>query len=767
MKNIFQILVFFLVPAAVWAQVDYSNNWEDFYSYNNVKDFIKTEDQLHAIVDNAVFTFNSTTGEMSKISSVNGLSGESTSSIFYSTTYKKLIIGYETGLIEIIDNKNSITILKDIVNFNYSGNKQINNITEYNGKLYLSTSFAIVVYDLDNLQFGDTFFIGNQSSETRINEIKIVDNTIYAAAENGIYTADINNPNLIDFNNWTHHFLENFSSIEAFNNQIYVSNGRKLYKFIDNTLQLQKNYPQTINSIKASEDYLALATQRYVYIIDKNNSEKLNYVTNANQEFYYNLNTAYFEDNTLYLGTKEFGILKSTLENIPNFEEIHPDGPVSNLPFSISAKESHLWVVYGWYDGSYAPRNGRYGIDHFNGTNWYNTPYSQINVRDLVNVTFDPNNIEKVYISSWGGGMIIIENNEITTRWNHLNSGLEKLVISNPNYVSIRINGSQFDNLGNLWIANGWVDNNIKKYSPDGNWTSFETKSVTTGLATGVTELFIDKTNNIWIGTRGNGALVFNENGNKKRALTTELSNGSLPDQNVRAIQADNNNRIWIGTRKGLVVLYNAGSVFSESRVDAEPVIILDDGGIPKKLLGDQTINSIAIDGADNKWFGTNNGGVIKTNPNGKNTIHNFNKNNSPLPSNTILKIALDKVSGKVYFATSKGIVAFNSNVATYGDSLPEVYAFPNPSTKSNEFITIDGRNGTHLPKGTNIKILDTAGNLVHETNVKEGEALLGGKIIWDKTNLAGTKVASGIYIVLLIDSEKQQTGITKIAIIN
>ena len=261
--------------------------------------------------------------------------------------------------------------------------------------------------------------------------------------------------------------------------------------------------------------------------------------------------------------------------------------------------------------------------------------------------------------------------------------------------------------------------------------------------------------------------MVFNENGNKKRALTTELSNGSLPDRNVRAIQADNNNRIWIGTRKGLVVLYNAGSVFSESRVDAEPVIILDDGGIPKKLLGDQVINSIAIDGADNKWFGTNNGGVIKTNPNGKNTIHNFNKNNSPLPSNTILKIALDKVSGKVYFATSKGIVAFNSNVATYGDSLPEVYAFPNPSTKSNEFITIDGRNGTHLPKGTNIKILDTAGNLVHETNVKEGEALLGGKIIWDKTNLAGTKVASGIYIVLLIDSEKQQTGITKIAIIN
>jgi hypothetical protein len=767
MKNIFQILIFYFVTTVVWSQIDYSNNWEDFYSYNNVKDFIKTDDQVHAIVDNAIFKINTITEEITKISSVNGLSGEDTSSLYYSDTFNKLIIGYETGLIEIIDKNNNITILKDIVNFNYSGNKRINNITEYNGKLYLSTSFAIIVYDLDISQFGDTFFIGDQSSELVINQIKIFDTTIYAVTENGVYTAAINNPNLIDFNNWTHNFSGNFTSIEIFNNQVYVANNRSLYKIIDNNLQLQKTYPQTITSLKASKDYLALATQRYVYVLDTNDAEKLRHVTNANQQFYYNLNTAYFEDNTLYLGTKEFGILKSTVENIPDFEEIHPDGPVSNLPFSISVKDNHLWVVYGWLDTSYAPRGGRYGIDHFSGNNWYNIPYSNINVRDLVNVTFDPNNIEKVYISSWGGGMIIVENNEVITHWNHLNSGLEKLDFSNPNYVSIRINGSQFDTYGNLWIANAWVDNKIKKFGTDGSWSSFDMNSVTTSSAWGLNELIIDKTNNVWVGSRRNGALIFNENGNKKRALTTDSSNGSLPDSNVRTIAADNNNRIWIGTQKGLVVLYNAATVLNESRIETAPVIILDDGGIPQKLLGDEVINSIAIDGAENKWFGTNSGGVLKTNPDGKKTIHNFNKNNSPLPSNTILKIAIDKQSGKVYFATTKGIVAFNSNVAQYGDTLPEVYAYPNPSTKKNEFITIDGRNGAHLPKGTNIKILDTAGNLVHETNLKEGQELSGGKVLWDKTNLAGTKVASGIYIVLLIDSEKQETAITKIAIIN
>jgi hypothetical protein len=228
----------------------------------------------------------------------------------------------------------------------------------------------------------------------------------------------------------------------------------------------------------------------------------------------------------------------------------------------------------------------------------------------------------------------------------------------------------------------------------------------------------------------------------------------------------DKSNRLWIGTKAGLVVLYNATNVFTNSTISAEPVIILENN-TPQKLLGDEIVNSIVIDGADNKWFGTFSGGVLQTNPSGSVTLQNFNKDNSPLPSNNIQKIAIDNNSGKVYFATDKGIVAYNSNVATYGETLPEVYAFPNPSTKNNSLITIDGRNGAHLPNKTNVKILDAAGNLVFETNVKEGQELYGGKVVWNKTNLAGKKVASGVYIVLLSSSEGTETSITKIAIIN
>ncbi|WP_456376277.1 type IX secretion system anionic LPS delivery protein PorZ [Lutibacter sp.] len=765
MRKIIQLFILVFVNTTI-AQIDYSNSWEDFYSYNNVKDFIKVDTKIYAIVDNAIFTFDTSTGNIAKISSVNGLSGETTTSLYYSKAFDKVIIGYKTGLLEIVDSNNTITIAKDIVNFNYSGSKEINDITEYNNKLYLSTSFAIIEYDIENLEFGDTFFIGNQSSELSINQIKIYESTIYAATEDGVFTASAENSNLIDFNNWTPHFSGNFSAIEVFNNKVYVSSNRTLYTIENNILVEQKRYPATIRNLKSSKENLTINTQRGVYVNDVNNTEIINYTTSATDLYYYNLNTAFFEENTLFLGTSEFGILKSNLQNISNFEEIHPEGPVSNLSFSINVNNNNLWVVYGGYTSSYRPLGKRFGYSHFNGTNWLNTPYSETNVRDLVHITFDPNNNNKVYLSSWGGGMLVVEDDVVTMHWNHTNSGLEKLVYSNPNYVSIRINGSAFDTQGNLWIANAWVDERIKKYSADGNWSSFDMSSVITNPALGLNELVMDKTNTIWIGSRRNGVLVFNENGNNKKALTTEQTKGALPDLNAKTIKVDNNNRIWIGTKKGLVVYNNAANVFTTNNTDAEPIIILDDG-IPKKLLGEQPINTIAIDGADNKWFGTETGGVLQTNPSGTTTLKNFHKDNSPLPSNTILKIAVDASTGKVFFATDKGIVAFNSNVASYGETLPEVYAYPNPSTKNNEFITIDGRNGTHLPNNTNIKILDTAGNLVYETNTKEGQELFGGKVVWNKTNLAGTKVASGIYIVLLSTKDASETRVAKIAIIN
>jgi hypothetical protein len=65
------------------------------------------------------------------------------------------------------------------------------------------------VYDIDRLEFGDTYFIGKESSAIGINTTTVLNDVIYAATEDGIYTANTNNTSLIDFNNWEQQFSGN------------------------------------------------------------------------------------------------------------------------------------------------------------------------------------------------------------------------------------------------------------------------------------------------------------------------------------------------------------------------------------------------------------------------------------------------------------------------------------------------------------------------------------------------------------------------------
>lgn len=772
-KDLLTVVFLLALSIPMRSQTDFSNSWEDFFSYNNVKDFISNNDIIYAIADNAAFIYDLETGDMEKISSVHGLSGKETRSLHYSKSTERFIIGYQTGLIEIVDKGGKITVANDIERLDITGEKQINHISEHEGSLYLSTPFGIVVYDIENLNFGDTYYIDENSSPVFVNETLVYEDNIYAVTEKGIYSALVDDPNLIDFNNWLQpegDLLGNFRSISVIGDQIFTCSSSLLFQFIgvDQLLQ-RRNYNNTILKLRSSDQLMAVTLLESALVLDENLS--LIYEAKASLNYSFELNTAYAKDNQVFLGTNSFGVLSRQFFD-SDYLEIHPEGPSSNKVFSIEAANNNLWVVYGGYNLSFDPLGKKLGYSHFNGSegaleNWVNNDFDpQFPAQDLVHISIDPNVDNKAYLSSWGSGMLVVENDEPTILWDDSNSGLEDLYQDGDPESSIRINGAAFDNRGNFWITNSWVPNRLKKLDPNGNWTGYDLSSIITNPAFGLTELAIDKTGSIWMGSRRNGALVFNESGNRKRALITESTKGSLPDLNVRTLAVDRNNRIWIGTQKGLVVFTGAESVFEADIYDANPVII-EDNGVPKKLLGDQPVNSIAIDGAENKWFGTDTGGVLGTNPSGSETLYNFNKDNSPLPSNSVLKIKVDDSNGKVYFATDKGIVAFNSQVAPFGDSLQEVYAYPNPVKKEHEFVTIDGRNGTHLPKGTNVKILDISGRLVHETNVDIGQELRGGKVVWNKTNLNGRKVASGVYIVLLTSPDKSETSSTKIAIIN
>ncbi len=760
-------IIILISTLLIQAQTDYTKNWEDLYSYNNVVDFIHTDTQIFTLSDNALFIYDKQTKESEKISSINGLSGEQTSAFYYDENLNKIVIGYENGLVEIINENRSIIIKPDIVNFEITGSKRINDITANGSNLFFSVPFGIVTFDLETDSFNDTFFIGTNSSEILVNEIEIFDNKIYATTENGLFIAALDDPFLIDSNNWSQFFTDNFSNIEVFNNHIYISSGGILSRLNnDNTLTQINAQIQSIEDITATTDLITVATKHHVNIYNTDHFLYVQAVSNDGDDYYFEANTAQVFENNLFIGTKSYGILKSNLSNIEIFEEIHPEGPISNQVFSISLHKNHLWAVYGGYNSSFFPLLIKKGASHYNGEHWVTIPYKTdaITELNLVHVTIDPSHENRVFISSFYNGIVVIEDDEVIMHWDDTNSALERIPDSN-----IRISDSTFDDEGNLWITNIGVSDRLKRYSPSGEWSSFDMSSLYSNNGFGMKSIIIDKSSNIWMGTQVNGAWAVTKNIDKIKAFTTNVTKGNLPHNNVRALAVDKNNIIWIGTREGLVVFNSSLSFFDQATYAAKPIVIAsgEDDGFGIALLGSQKINSICVDGANNKWFGTDTGGVLYTNPSGKKTFLHFDKTNSPLPSNRILKIQFDENTGKVYFATDKGIVVYDSKIAPYGEHLEEVYAYPNPVKKQHDFVTIDGRNGTHLPNGTNVKILDAAGRLVYETNVVGDQEQFGGKVVWDKTNLASQKVASGIYVVLLTIGDTSETAMTKIAIIN
>ena len=182
---------------------NFEDTWSDFFSYVTVKDIVVGNDRVYAASTNAVFTYDLSTQELETLSTINGLSGDQISTIYYSQNFNVLLIGYENGLIEVVmDGEENILTVVDIVDKPSipPDKKRINQFNEYNGSVYISTEYGISVYDLEALEFGDSYFIGPLGSQINIAQTAVVPPFIYAAStEGGIYQAEVENDNLIDF----------------------------------------------------------------------------------------------------------------------------------------------------------------------------------------------------------------------------------------------------------------------------------------------------------------------------------------------------------------------------------------------------------------------------------------------------------------------------------------------------------------------------------------------------------------------------------------
>ncbi|TJY38136.1 type IX secretion system anionic LPS delivery protein PorZ [Pontimicrobium aquaticum] len=781
MKKTFFLMVFGLIGMFFCNAQNTSLLWEGHFSYLNIKDVVSSEEKIYAASENAVFSYDLQTNELEEISTIHGLSGEQISTIYFSDHFELLLIGYENGLVEIYnDATKEVTTVVDILDKITipPNNKRVNHFSELNDYVYISADYGISVYDISRLEFGDTYFIGNGGSQIKVNQSTIFNGYIYAACEDNeaIKRGLLSSSNLIDFQEWEQISTGNFNGIEAIENKLYcTSTNRRVYEIDNTTLNQLFVYPNQPLDLKTRNNQLLVATQNSVYVYDANFVLLANPILTS--EYNTTFTSATVSQEGIYIGTKNFGVLETMQTNVSSFLEIHPDGPLQNSIFSLESGFGSVWASFGDYTRFYNPGPfKRAGVSQLYDEQWNNIPYDEVfGLRNLNAISINPLNPQQVFVSSFHDGMLEINDGIATQRLDETNSGLESLIYPpDPNYKSIRVSGTTFDDNGVLWSLTGLVERPLKAFDPSSNsWRSFDFTELIPEVDDniGFSELLLAPSGDIFIASFSYGVIGFKHNGGNQIFKNVDKENGNLPDKSVRAIALDKGGQLWIGTDMGLRVLYNTSGFFSDDNLTTDEIVILDNG-IPKELLQDQFISDIKVDGSNNKWIATIGAGLFYFSPDGQQTIYHFTKDNSPLPSNNVNDVTIDSNNGVVYIGTDKGLVSFKSGGSAPTDELVDAYAYPNP-VRPGFNITTEKIKIKDITDNVNIKITDIEGNLVAEAQSKTNSRyrgynleIDGGTAYWNGKNMANNTVASGVYLVMISDMETLETKVLKLMIV-
>lgn len=762
MKKSFYIAIFFLTQL-LFAQQN-NQMWKGYFSYNEIVDVESASGKVFAATQNGIFSKIIASSDLTIYNSVTGFKPESITTIHHSDAFNKTIAGNSNGLLLIINGDGSVTTKVDVIEDVPvpPNKKKINDFYEHNGRLYIATDYGISVLDLATSEFIITYFIGTSGEETQVLQTTVLGDEIYAVTRDfGIRKGNLTNANLFDFSQWQSFDTGFWSGIITIDNQLVaMNNNARTYRYNGTAFQEILNHIQPGLKLKTNGTEVIVTTQNHVYVLSQTFSQ-LAHITNI-PDYSVNFTAATVVDNFIFLGTEKDGLFSTVLSNPTTFENLSPNGPIRNYIFRVKKATNFLWAVYGDYSLQYNPYAlDEFGISKYSDNNgWEIIPYDDLfQAKSISDLVINPNNQNQVYATSYFSGLLKIEgeNIELFNQANTGPNGLESLVLSppNPSYIDVRINSPAFDKDGNLWVTNAFVEKAIKVLRTNGQWQSYSLAGVAPTVATGrYGPMAIDKNKTKWVPSINDGLIAFNEEYNNK-FIVLNSTVGNLPSNDVRCVAIDNRNQLWIGTFSGLRVISSVDRFISETELTSNSIII-QEGDLAQELFFQQTILDIAVDGANRKWVSIADGGVFLVSANGQQTIFQFTKNNSPLPSDNINDIEIDGVTGEVFFATDKGMVSFLGTSTKPSDSLGDVFVYPNPVRP--EFLGTVKISG--LTDKANVKITDIEGNLVYETTSS------GGTIEWDTKAFGKHKVASGVYMVFVVSEDGLDSTVKKIMII-
>ncbi|MEO0559014.1 MAG: hypothetical protein AAF170_12610 [Bacteroidota bacterium] len=763
-------LALFVSPLS--AQV-VTTGWTAYPSFNSVTAVAAGPDAIWAGASGGVFSYTPASGEITRYTVVEGLNGATLTALGVDPEDGVVWAGFDDGVLNRIDPESgAITSVLDIARADQYASRGVRRFRFAGDSLLVATDFGLVVYDVERSQTRDTYArFADLPAATPVNDALVapLDDGrpgLWIATEDGLVSAPRDEGNLQVASTWTQDaaFEGSAFSLGLFQGAIYVGGGpdnaRDLYRRRDSrTYDRQLFINNPILEIVTSEDRLVGVDPFFIWglyaeggrvrMIPEPRTTQVNAL-------------ALSVDGNVWVGDAQIGLYPVGLPAPGGADQVtfmpdpvRPEGPVtSEFADLVVGPDQTVWIASRQLDGSSA-------VSRFAEGAW--SSFTRTDVPVFANgprsASAGPDG--SFYFGSSGEGLIVFRPDGSIEAYEQDNSTLAPTPGSTT-FVVVPDVGFEGDR---RWVVNEASPLPLHLFAADGTWAGLPYPP---GIPSSndAQRIAIDDFGQKWLTLRRVGLAVWDTGSDpadpsddRAVRIAGAGSNGQgLPDSDVRDIVSDLDGGLWIGTARGIAYVFSPGSALDGNAAISWPIIAGTETQGADYLLRDVQVNDLEIDPAGRLWVATTTGAYLVSRSRDGLELA-FDTGTSPLPSDDVLAVSVDRVSGMVYFATRQGLVAYQGDATTPQSEATELAVSPSPFRPGggDASVLVSGLNA----RESAVRILTVAGDVVFSGDIS------GGSFRWDGVDGRTRQlVASGVYLVVASGTNGEGQVAGKIAVV-
>ena len=781
------LLVLWVLALAAHAQGAAYGDWQLHLPAARPVTLANAGDRLYVADEVSFYYYDKVLNTTQLLSRRDGLSDVGVRAVAYDSASRQLVVAYQNGNIDLLGPDGTVRNITDVLRKAVQTAKNITQVQVYNGVAYLASNLGLLVLDLAKREVRDTYSaIGPSGQTVTVYGTAVVHDTIFASTTQGVLRARLSTAiNLLDYRNWTKELPnpslpnDNFAQLVAYRGHVYAQGSNRGVYGLAGT-SAARGWRLLAGSAGPEARRLRPSPAGLLLSFDNTDLRSADAKTGTVRTVLpkdafgaYAFDMVRETDGTLYIAANNQGLLRFAPGTTSNPELIRPNAPATAAAYGLmaDAATNSVVILSGGYSGDsglqFDRRDGFYEYRAGQWTNYTSANYPPSDFPNLLDMSHGTRTADgTLYVASYGNGLLQWRGQGQFKQYTYGTPGspLRSTLDPDPVYLPyVRVTDVAADPGGRyLWVGNRHERVGVPglfRFRPGPD--TWQAAPYFTG-SQNPDRLVVDAYGNPWVAqSRKGGAGLAVYDTLSRQAII--FNTGTTVNQ-VYGLARDRTGSIWIGTGDGVayfsdpsqVVSFLSGtSSLSSAGTFTVPIVQRGTGtGFP--ALFNTVVRCVAVDGANRKWLGTPSG-LWLFSANADEALLHFTTANSPLPSNSIVDVAVNDKTGEVFVATDGGVVSYQGS-ASLTDGAPScAEVFPNPVQP--DFAGQVGIRG--LVNNAYVKITDVAGHLVYSTRAN------GGTLTWDLRDAQGQRVRSGVYLVLTSDADGKNGCVSKVVVLS